>query len=399
MRISEQEPGWGRPHPLWRPELAVVWLTLGLMLFGAVLLQSRIGPAFVREVSAASLAVVIWVLYAVPFVLIVRQLDLLEPEPPAFLACAFAWGALVAAPVALVANTSGRAIITNLHGASAAEDWTGVWVAPATEEVMKVLGVVVMVLVARQQITTVLDGLVYGAFVGLGFQVVENLLYTTDQLRGLLFGREPGQAVLDVFALRGLELGLWSHVVYSGLAGFGVAYAVAHRRGGPAGRALVAVGCLVLAWALHAIWNAPFTDVPDGAGQAQRLAVYAAKGVPALLLVLALVWLAGRREVVWLDAVLHDEDEVTVSASDRLALVTRRARRAAVAGARRQGGGPAARAARNLQAAQVHLALCKTRTDDAQVLGSARARVAAARAELEATAAGRDASAAPRAPG
>ena len=86
LRLTEDEPGWGRVERLWRPDLPIVWLALGLAGFGAVVLQARVSSAFARELSSASLAAVTWSLYAVPFVVLVVFLDLLEPEPPAFLA-------------------------------------------------------------------------------------------------------------------------------------------------------------------------------------------------------------------------------------------------------------------------------------------------------------------------
>ena len=116
--VTETEPAWGRAHRLWRPDLPLVWLTFGLAGFGALVLQANVAAAFDRQLSATSLASVVWALYAVPFVLIVFFLDLLEPEPPAFLGSAFAWGALVATPIALVANRSAQAIMTNLWGPS-----------------------------------------------------------------------------------------------------------------------------------------------------------------------------------------------------------------------------------------------------------------------------------------
>ena len=290
----------------------------------------------------------------------------------------------MATPVALVANGSGQVILAELRTASFATEWSAAVVAPVTEEILKTLGVVAVVLVARRQVTTVLDGIVYGAFVGLGFQVSENFLYTTDALRGGLFGRPPGQVVIDTFVGRGLELGLWSHVVYTALAGFGVAYAVVAAERSLARRLTIATGAVLAAWAVHAVWNAPFTQVPADASTWQELGIYAVKGTPALLLCLALVVFAGRREVVWFAVALRDELPDVITAEEHEALRTRRARRAIVASARRAGGAEAARAARLLHAAQVELAVCKATGADEASLSAARRRVGAARESLAA---------------
>ena len=381
--VTETEPAWGRAHRLWRPDLPLVWLTIGLAGFGALVLQATVAAAFDRQLSATSLAVVVWALYAVPFVLIVIFLDLLEPEPPAFLGSAFAWGALVAAPIALVANRSAQAIMTNLWGTELTARWAAAVVAPVNEEVLKALGVVVVVLVARRQVTTVLDGIVYGAFVGLGFQVAENFVYTTDALTGGLFGAEPGQVVLDMFVLRGLELGMWSHVVYTALAGFGIAYAVVETGRGRVQRVVVCAAALLCAWGVHALWNAPFTQVPADAGPWEAWGVYAVKGLPALVLVLVLVAFARGREVAWFADELSEEDADVVTPGEQATLRTRRTRRAAVAQARSRGGTAAVRAARRLQALQVELAVRRAVGAPEEDLAAARNQVVAARQALD----------------
>ena len=74
------------------------------------------------------------------------------------------------------------------------------------------LGVVVLVLIARDQFDTPLDGMVYGALVGLGFQVVENFIYCMNAIE-LAGGVREVVPVLGVFLVRSL-VGLWSHAAY-----------------------------------------------------------------------------------------------------------------------------------------------------------------------------------------
>ncbi|HCU51907.1 MAG TPA: PrsW family intramembrane metalloprotease, partial [Micromonosporaceae bacterium] len=47
-------------------------------------------------------------------------------------------------------------------------------VSPVIEELLKALGLVMIVLVARKQINSVLDGMVYGALTGLEGRVVRD---------------------------------------------------------------------------------------------------------------------------------------------------------------------------------------------------------------------------------
>ena len=363
----------------------MVWLTFGLAVFGVVVLQARVGPTLNSLLPASSLAAVTWALYALPFIFVVARLDLLEPEPPGFLASAFGWGALVATPIALVANESGRGILSALWGADFALDWTGALVGPVTEEVMKGLGVVVVVLVARRQVTTVLDGIVYGAFVGLGLQVTENFIVTLDSLTSYVrLVREPVEIVGDTFVYRGLELGLWSHTVYTACAGFGIAYWVVESHRSAWHRTWVAAGSVLAGAALHFVWNAPFTQPADHASHWGALPIYVVKGVPALVLLMVLAAYARGREVSWFAGALRDEDVDVVPLVDRETLRTRRARRDAIVAARTAGGRAAAAACRRLQRAQVALAVVRATGADAVKLDAARSEVRAARAALDA---------------
>ena len=63
-------------------------------------------------------------------------------------------------------------------------------------------------------------GASYGAMVGLGFAVVENVFYFVGQ-----FGGQPA-GVVGGFFVRVLASGLYGHVLYTGLTGMGIAWFV-----------------------------------------------------------------------------------------------------------------------------------------------------------------------------
>ncbi|MCC7076972.1 MAG: PrsW family intramembrane metalloprotease [Acidimicrobiia bacterium] len=378
--LLETEPGWGQGDSLWQPRRPAFWLAAVLLVLGALLLYSRVSPGLNVDLGAASLTLVIWTLYAVPLVLLIVGLDLIEPEPPAFLASAFAWGALVATSVAMVANTATQSLMTKLAGPEFTHAWWPALSGPTTEETVKALGIVVVVLIARRQVTTVLDGLVYGLFVGLGFQVAENIVYTADRLPLAAFGGSPGRVVLDMFILRGLALGLWSHAVYTGFVGFGIAFALIRVDRSRWVRAAVLLGSCTAAWGLHFLWNTPFLQ-PERAGAPawEDIVLYVGKGLPALCLVIVVYVFARRREVAWFACVLHDEADVTPAELE--ALTSLRGRRAACRAARRARGRNGARAMHRLQRAQVRLALTRARSPDrdSPAVQSARAAVREAR--------------------
>ena len=97
-------------------------------------------------------------------------------------------------------------------------------------------------LIVRDEIDDVMDGFVYGALCGLGFAVVEDVLYFMAA-----FGGTPA-GVLQGFYVRVLSSGLYGHVLYTGLVGMAIGLVVSRREPAPMRERLpVAAGIVALA--------------------------------------------------------------------------------------------------------------------------------------------------------
>ncbi|OLB79310.1 MAG: hypothetical protein AUI14_10765 [Actinobacteria bacterium 13_2_20CM_2_71_6] len=328
------------------------WLLVVLLVVGGwqVVGMLRVGAA--AYPLATALAIGLFALYAVPFVLVARSLDYFEREPPMLILAAFGWGGLVATATAVRANAAAHDLLAKLVSAQFAAGWGPALTGPTVEEPVKVLGVVVVVLVAGTQMNSIVDGFVYGAFAGLGFQVVENVMYAVNAVALAGRGDRVGP-VIAVFLLRGFLGGLWSHTLFSALAGSGVAYWVLHpnRRG-----AGLCAAALVGAWGFHALWNSPWLGDGFGYGTPGVLAALLLKGIPALLVILLLVRSAGRREAgYYLRRLVGDPNVATER--ELAALATGGTRFAARRLAYARGGRKLARYVRRLQRAQARLAL------------------------------------------
>ena len=324
----EREPAWGQGESLKQPRRAAFWLFVVLFVFGVITLVSTFGGLIDVSPDASMLAVVVWVAYAVPFILVIVWLDLLEPEPVPFIAAALAWGAVVATSLASVGNDALVSILFKVGGAQFTQDWGASIVGPTNEEVLKALGVVVVILIANRQVNTVLDGIVYGAFVGLGFQVVEDLLYT---LRGVSAATQAGasatEQVWEYFVVRGLASGLYSHATYTAIVGAGIAYFVVRTDRSLQRRVTVAAALFAASWFLHFVWNSRWLNELS-TGTEHYVIVGFIKGFPALLLLVLLYRFARRRDVAWFDAALQGEEE-SVTPAELATLHRRSARRAA----------------------------------------------------------------------
>ena len=205
--------------------LGAVTLEVGLdgLVYGLLLAALPVGPV---------LACVLW-------------LDRHEAEPPHLLAFAFGWGACVATLGALVLNTAGSLLLLRSTGGIAD---TSVVLAPVVEESLKGAAVLLLLLVQRRDFDGVVDGIVYAAFVGVGFAFLENVLYLGRALQA-----DGGSSLAVVFVLRCIA-SPFAHPLFT--MAFGVGLGIAARRGNPLLRLLAPVLGFVVAVGLHALWNA-----------------------------------------------------------------------------------------------------------------------------------------------
>ena len=136
-------------------------------------------------------------------------------------------------------------------------------------------------LIAADEFDDMMDGFVYGAMVGLGFAVVEDVLYFIA-----IFGGTPS-GVLAGFYVRVISSGLYGHVLYTGLSGMGIAYFVS-RRGEETRSKRIGVAVLLFLVAAfgHFLWDSPllnfFPGRLDTVGDWLQIPLAAAiKGIPA----------------------------------------------------------------------------------------------------------------------
>jgi len=177
-------------------------------------------------------------------------LDRYEPEPMHYLLFAFGWGAAPATFVAYWTNT-------------AAADWikfpeavVGVLVAPFIEELMKALGPLMILWLRRSRVSGITDGIVYCGLSGVGFAMVENVLYIGGH--GFMSGYEQygpasgTQLVFGLFIARIFMSG-FAHPLFTSMTGIGIG--VAARSAHTAVRLLAPLPGLILAMMLHGAWN------------------------------------------------------------------------------------------------------------------------------------------------
>lgn len=358
-------PRWGRQASLFQPREPAFWLFVAILVATSVATVTQ--QSLFRRMSPSGWALSwgLLLVYALPVFLAVYLLDLYEREPLSLVFGAFAWGAIAATTMAGVANEGWGFVVARLGGPEFASRWTAALTAPVTEELVKVVGVVLISLIARDEVDDEMDGFVYGAMVGLGFAVVEDVLYFVAVFGGTTSG------VLAGFYVRVVSSGLYGHVLYTGLSGMGVAVFVSRRDEWTLrARTLAALGLFASAALGHFLWDSPwlnfFPSHVRTIGDWMRIPLAAAvKGVPLLVFVMVLIHLARRRERRWLRVALESEAGTpALSAVELGILLDPHARRRSRRDMRARAGDGAARLLRRLQREQVNLAMVRTRAID-----------------------------------
>jgi protease PrsW len=246
-----------RLKPVPRHERTAAMISCGLLvlMFGAfsglciglqVLVSFAVSPvwAFASMFFAIALGL--------PHILVILWLDRNEPEPWWLLGMAWAWGAVMATGLSIVGNTLFGAVAGGVVGdPELAAQLTASLSAPPVEEITKGAALVVLYLFFRSHFDNVLDGIVYGAMIGMGFAMIENFVYYMGPILEGADDAAFGWAALVI--LRGVITGIGTHWVFTAITGAGLGLHRVLRRG--CLRVAVPILALLLAIFAHFAWN------------------------------------------------------------------------------------------------------------------------------------------------
>jgi RsiW-degrading membrane proteinase PrsW (M82 family) len=346
-----------------QPRRAAFWLLVFFLANGLYSVVQLLLTSYSLVPQAMLASLVAWTLYALPFLLFLRHLDVFQQQSRMAFVLAFAWGGLGAVYLAIPANDAIFSLAAKLGSPEFKGTWGAAIAGPTTEEFLKTSGIILLVLVARTQFLTPLSVVATGAMVGLGFQIVENMVYSTNAALSAI-NDDQLSPVLSTVLMRGFLCGLWSHSVYSAIAAYGVAQFMFRRHQPMAVRVGWFVAFFALAWALHATWNSPLLSPIQSVGGIFGPLLYIfAKGLPVLLFGVWIWRMALAQQSTYLEQVARHfvPEPVLVSAEERTTLTglgSRRAHRKALA---KSHGRSAARALHSLQQAQLALLLACAR--------------------------------------
>ena len=301
-----EQSGWGQPFRLLQPHNASFWVYAVGVGAGAVSIVRYFGSGGAFYAPAIVGGVLLFGLYLVPWLLLLRHHNRFTSQPAGLLATAFFWGGIAATFwIALPANGALLEIWAKVGGTSFAANWAAGLTAPINEEWGKALGLVLLIGLAPRLVRSAYDGFIIGAFIGLGFTVFEDVLYVYNgAAQG--FGVDQLGTTVQMFVVRGAS-GIVSHALFSAIFCAGLMWVLGRT---PGERNVVGgVLAMLTAMAFHFAWD----DMGGLSGGGPLITVLPfAIGVVELVALFFVLRQAASRERAWTRDLLGPEVETGV---------------------------------------------------------------------------------------
>ncbi|GIW00810.1 PrsW family intramembrane metalloprotease [Roseiflexus sp.] len=188
----------------------------------------------VTRVGIFLTGVLIGTVASLPLLALLRWLDRRERESLWLAIGAVVWGAVISTGLSAIFNALGFGFISvsleivgGVDPELIGQLLAATLVAPPVEEAFKGLAILVLFWFLRAEFDNVRDGIIYGALVGIGFNIAEYALYV---MQGYA---ESGVAPFaEQFAGRFVFLGFNGHMLWSAICGTGVGFARQSAGGG-----------------------------------------------------------------------------------------------------------------------------------------------------------------------
>jgi protease PrsW len=308
-RRAIEQSGWGEEFRLVQPHNLAFWVYCVLVVFGAVVLSGQVSIAAAAYSGALTTGIIAFGLLAVAYLWYIHYGDRYTTVPRKLAATGFIWGFVAAiGAFALLGNNAVMSLYSKGFGASFAFDWGAALAAPIDEELAKGAGVLLLLILAPRLIRSPFDGLILGAFIGLGFQISEDISYAWIGAANA-FG-DIGAAWQTIIA-RTLA-SIPSHWMYTGVFGAGLIWFIG-RPDVPARRRL-GIGLMLTAMLMHGLWDASAAIAGDNV-------IAIVPGIAAFVLISAFVWVYEDSvgiEREWMRELMAPEVRLGVVAPDEL---------------------------------------------------------------------------------
>jgi RsiW-degrading membrane proteinase PrsW (M82 family) len=249
-RRAIEQSGWGEQFRLVQPHNLAFWVYCVLVVGGAYVISGQLSIAVAAFSGALISGIIAFGLLGVAYLWFIHYEDRYTTVPPRLSGAGFVWGAVAAiGAFALLGNDAVMSLYVKTFGASFAFDWGAALTAPIDEELAKGAGALLLLTLAPHLIRSPFDGLILGAFVGLGFQISEDISYAWIGAANAFGDIGAAQSTIVVRTLSSIP----SHWMYTAIFGAGLVWFVG-RPDVPARKGLGA-GLMLTAMLMHGLWD------------------------------------------------------------------------------------------------------------------------------------------------
>lgn len=329
---------------VYRPDSAVFWVFVGAIVVGGLSLLFNYGAAVRVTLNAELWLAPVWLAFMVFLVWLILRFDPFRAvrRYPQSLAAASALGATAACAMAIAGNTAVQQLLGLVMPADTVEQWSAAISAPVIEETSKGLCAAVILLLCSAVMTRISHALLIGMFVGFGFDVMEDLTYSTNSaLENLGSDISGAGSSLVIRAFTSVP----AHWSYAAMTAVGVLLLLPSFAGRTAWstrrRVVTACALFFSAWLMHFVW-----DSPTGTSGVLAVAALPLKVLFDMAVFLGIVLLLLRHERSWVaDRIGADRTTELRQFEPELldSLTTWRKRRALRKAAKKSAGRSAAR--------------------------------------------------------
>jgi len=302
-RRAIEHSGWGEKFHLVQPHNLAFWVYCLLVAAGAIVISGQVSIAAAAYSGALTSGIIAFGLLAIAYLWFIHYEDRYTSVPGKLAAAGFVWGGVGAiGAFALLGNDAVMSLYSKTFGASFSFDWGAALAAPIDEELAKGAGVLLLLVLAPRLIRSPFDGLIVGAFVGLGFQISENVSYAWIGAANS-FG-DLGAAWSTIIARTFASIP--SHWMYTGIFGAGLVWFIG-RPDVPARKRLGA-GLMLSAMLMHGLWDASAAIAGDNV-------ISIVPGIVAAALIGVFVWVYDNSvsiEREWMRELMAPEVELGV---------------------------------------------------------------------------------------
>jgi len=248
VNAYNRDPAMRRKHLIRASVLIGLGVLLWLLFIDVFLFTQSAGPGVAAVCALACLPTTAFAL------VVVRRMDRNHKEPWRLVLVAAAWGAIVATSLVVWGETVWEQSAQHALVPGPGLDTSLAFMAGILEELSKGIAVLLLFLVMRNEFDDVVDGIVYGAAVGLGFNYLESISYMTNVYS--IFAPEGAGGVAAGVQWYGRQvLGLFfGHATYTAFIGAGVG--IARQLPNMRQKVIAIVAGFIVAIAGHFAWDA-----------------------------------------------------------------------------------------------------------------------------------------------